>query len=154
MINYVLGFMFDESRKNVVLIHKNRPDILKGKLNGVGGKVETFDKDIYYSMVREYEEETGVTTRPDDWYRFTKILASDSGYGCDFMINCFYCFHDFYYSQSKTVTDEEIEKLNISFLREHAVVHHAHWLIPMAINFKQGIQPKMYLIHSLNHSDL
>jgi 8-oxo-dGTP diphosphatase len=37
---YVLGFLFDPSQKDVVLIKKLKPEWQKGKLNGVGGKIE------------------------------------------------------------------------------------------------------------------
>lgn len=37
---YVCGFLFDRSFENVLLIRKNRPEKQKGRLNGVGGKVE------------------------------------------------------------------------------------------------------------------
>ncbi len=36
---YVVGFMFTEDEKQVVLIEKKRPEWQAGKLNGVGGKI-------------------------------------------------------------------------------------------------------------------
>ena len=42
MINYVLGFATDGQQ--IVLIRKNKPDYMKGKLNGIGGKIEQSER--------------------------------------------------------------------------------------------------------------
>lgn len=64
----VLGFMFDPSRDKVVLIEKDHPDWMVGKLNGVGGKVRAGEPAVT-AMVREFEEETGLVTKETDWQR-------------------------------------------------------------------------------------
>lgn len=38
--HYVAGFMFNEDRTRVALIEKQKPDWQRGKLNGIGGKIE------------------------------------------------------------------------------------------------------------------
>jgi 8-oxo-dGTP diphosphatase len=63
-MNYVCGFMF--AKDKVLLIEKNRPAYLAGKWNGVGGKMEPGEEPIE-AMVREFYEETGILTRPDEW---------------------------------------------------------------------------------------
>ena len=55
---YSLVFMFDE-RDNVALIHKNRPDNLAGKLNGIGGKAEPGES-MLETAIREVREEAAV----------------------------------------------------------------------------------------------
>lgn len=70
---YVVGFMFTPDQKNVVLIHKQRPDWQKDKLNGVGGKIEP-DETPEAAMVREFYEETGVAF--SDWQKFATLRAS------------------------------------------------------------------------------
>lgn len=79
---YVLGFAFmgDE----VVLIEKQRPDWQRGFLNGVGGKVEAFDPYAQEAMTREFLEETGVKTTPQDWVYYARVC------GPDFVIFVFY----------------------------------------------------------------
>lgn len=59
MTTYVVGLIFDALNEHVLLIRKNRPSWQKGKLNGVGGKVETTEIP-YDAMVRECEEECGL----------------------------------------------------------------------------------------------
>jgi 8-oxo-dGTP diphosphatase len=65
MKQYVLGFMFDTKGEWVGLIKKAKPEWQKGRLNGIGGKVEPTDADLNSAMIREFEEETGV--RHEDW---------------------------------------------------------------------------------------
>lgn len=79
---YVCGFMFNNALDKVVLIHKNKPEWQKGKVNGVGGKIERLaapDIDVprflaYESpdvaMAREFREETGYNTEPHEWTLF------------------------------------------------------------------------------------
>lgn len=62
---YVLGFAFTTDGR-VALIRKIKPAWQAGKLNGIGGKVEA-DEDSVSAMVREFREETGVSTPPQAW---------------------------------------------------------------------------------------
>ena len=56
---YVCGIALSEDYRSVVMIKKDRPASLAGKLNFPGGKIEHLEnpKD---SMKREFLEETGV----------------------------------------------------------------------------------------------
>jgi 8-oxo-dGTP pyrophosphatase MutT (NUDIX family) len=56
---YVLGFVMDERKEKIVLIHKNRPDFQAGKLNGLGGKIEEGETPED-AIKREIEEESGL----------------------------------------------------------------------------------------------
>lgn len=75
MIQYVVGLIFDESFENILLIRKNRPDWQKGRLNGVGGKVEE-QETSYEAMVRECEEECGLLLY--NWLLVENFSDSDS----------------------------------------------------------------------------
>ena len=66
MIHYALGFAFNVGLTQVALIEKLKPDWQKGKLNGIGGKVNNFEN-YNLAMVREFEEETGVKTQEGEW---------------------------------------------------------------------------------------
>ena len=57
MKRYVLGFYFDGDR--VLLINKTKPEWQRGKLNGLGGTVESGEAPIL-GMVREFREESGL----------------------------------------------------------------------------------------------
>ena len=70
MQEYVLGFAFtpQDAKGNfkVALIEKLKHDWQKGKMNGVGGKVEHYET-ANKAMPREFEEETGVFIPEHSW---------------------------------------------------------------------------------------
>ena len=66
MTRYVLGFMFDQDHKKVLLVEKTSPAWQAGKFNGVGGKLEDGERAVD-AMVREFREETGIATDEWDW---------------------------------------------------------------------------------------
>lgn len=77
---YVVGFLFDEDERTVVLLRKNRPAWQAGKLNGMGGHVEpgeSFDD----AMVRECQEESGLTLL-QGWTRFAELRGHGMRMGC------------------------------------------------------------------------
>lgn len=63
MQEYVLGFAFtppnNKGEFKVALVEKLKPDWQRGKLNGIGGKVESHET-ANMAMPREFQEETGV----------------------------------------------------------------------------------------------
>ena len=59
MTDYVVGFLFSEDRRQVILINKMHPEWQAGLLNGVGGKVEQGETPEE-AMEREFLEETGM----------------------------------------------------------------------------------------------
>ncbi len=67
-MKYVLGFAFDGDlpETKVLLIRKTKPAWQKGRLNGVGGKIEPGETSIT-AIVREFQEETTIQTQKKDW---------------------------------------------------------------------------------------
>jgi len=57
MTKYAVGFCFDFGWQNVLLIHKQRPEWQRGKLNGLGGHVREGESPSR-AMAREFGEET------------------------------------------------------------------------------------------------
>lgn len=100
MKEYVVGFIFDKDKNQVLLVEKKRPEWQKGCYNGVGGLIEP-DETIRQAMVRECKEECGLDVK--DW----KYLA---------MVSCpnitLYYFKSFldleYMSKFQSCTDETI----------------------------------------------
>lgn len=130
-MNYVLGFAFDKNNPNLIaLLEKQRPERFKGLLNAIGGKIEQNEIPIK-AMIREFKEETGVETTPENWNIFGKIIGSN------FIINCFKT-HDLDLSELKTTTDEEIFITRVSSLKlkKTKVIDNLHWLIPLALDDK------------------
>jgi 8-oxo-dGTP diphosphatase len=105
--DYCLGFLFDEYLDNVVLIKKERPDWQKGKLNGVGGKIEEGEIPAV-AMSREFKEETGVVISVENWSLFGS-MQGDS-----------WCVHLFATSVSSPkvlqLTDEKPAVYNVDLI--------------------------------------
>jgi 8-oxo-dGTP diphosphatase len=75
---YALGFIFDQARDHVLLIQKARPARQRGKLNGIGGKVEEGET-FLQAMIRECWEETGISTeaRGLEWQHFATLIGDN-----------------------------------------------------------------------------
>jgi 8-oxo-dGTP diphosphatase len=128
MQEYVVGFLFDENYQKVVLIQKNKPDWQKGKLNGVGGKIEPGETSMD-AMVREFEEETGLTTLV--WENFASIT------GNGFVVHFFFgqVNEERFYSVRST-TDEKVDIFKVAQIENLNVIPNLRWLIPMALSMK------------------
>lgn len=60
MKKYTLVFAFDLINDKVCLIRKEKPEHMRGLLNGVGGKLEAIDNSFLDCAIREFHEETSV----------------------------------------------------------------------------------------------
>lgn len=136
MKHYVLGFAFN-AHDQLVLIEKQRPEFMKGKLNGVGGKVETFDDGLISAMIREFREEAGVLTTTDQWNYFG--FAGNT----HFIIAMYWTtLTDIQMDDVVSETDEAIILYDIRDLREiygtSRVMHNLGCLVELAISNKNG----------------
>jgi 8-oxo-dGTP diphosphatase len=137
LIEYVCGFYFDHKFKQVVLIWKNKPDWQKGKLNGIGGKIEKGELPIT-SMRREFYEETGILH--NEWIDLITLTGEDWRV-------YFFCsigkINEFEYVETKE--EEEVAKIEIERLLAWDFDHipNLDWLIPMAMNRLQFPEEKM-----------
>ena len=122
MKSYVLGFLFTTDKKHVWLIRKNKPEWQKGKLNGIGGKVEEYKETYLDAMNREFMEEAGISII--EWNGFCNITDDK-----EYEVACYYAFSD---ETPKTMTDEIIFRCEVDKL-PNDVIFNLHWLIPMAL---------------------
>ena len=136
MVSYVLGFLFDDINykgpkgPNVVLIEKARPAWQAGKFNGVGGKIE-LDELPWEAMVREFREETGVSTQASDWRYFTVLNFAD----LDAKLHVFVASDREAFNNVKTMTDEKVVTWQVDLIpNTQLVVPNLKWLIPMAMS--------------------
>lgn len=129
-MKYVLGFVFDKDFNKVVLIKKNKPDWQKGKLNGIGGKIENGEEESD-AMTREFLEEAGVFIHSNNWHNFATLNGSD------FCVECFTAVIN-NFDEIKTMEEEEIYIYNLNEpLGSH--ISNLSWLIPMAKNYYEDI---------------
>lgn len=126
MKDLVLGFRFDEAEQQVVLIRKNRPEWQRGKLNGVGGKVEHGETDVE-AMVREFEEEASLTTYIDEWEEMGDING-------DFGVVSIYKSVGSL-KGIKTNTDERITIVPVSLIHDSdEVIPNLKYIIPYLLH--------------------
>lgn len=102
-INYVVGFAFNKEKTKLLLIQKTKPEWQLGLLNGIGGKIESYDSTPYHAMTREFFEESNLKTIKEDWYFFSKVEHNN------FELNCFVgFFEDTFLNTYESVTEEII----------------------------------------------
>ena len=126
MQTYSVGFAFCED--DVLLIHKLKgPEVVRGRLNGVGGKIEP-DEDPTQCMAREFEEETGLHIEEGRWW--LKVVLTFEG---EQEIVYFFSTHvtDEEALNARSMEIEQIEWCSASRLPEN-VVPNLRWLIPLA----------------------
>src|SRR4030042_6702107 len=121
---YVVGFLFDNTLENIVLIKKEKPEWQKGLLNGVGGKIEK-DETPLKAMVREFEEETSMKVY--NWTEFLTLNAKNC------QVYFFYAIEE-NITNVKTIAKEQIEIHNISTLHYLKTISNLKWLIPMCLD--------------------
>jgi len=119
---YVVGFMFSPSKQTVVLIEKQRPEWQKGKLNGVGGKIEIGEtpRDV---MQREFQEETGIAYW--GWHHFATLRGAGT------VVYVFRAFSELAF-WAETKTDEKV----FAFFPDPlptSVLPNLRFLIPLAL---------------------
>jgi len=123
---YVAGFLFRAEDREVALICKTKPDWQRGKLNGIGGKVEGREG-VGNAMVREFQEETGHLEHR--WTKFCTLQvphASVSFFKCSFGDGAIL----------RSTTEEEVYWFTVESLLSNPfarILPNLRWLIPMAL---------------------
>lgn len=139
--SYVLGFLFLNGKREVVMIRKNKPEWQAGKLNGVGGKIERTDESPLAAMQREWKEETG--EKRDTWEQFLTLNFKAA------KVHCFRAFD--LQSSATTATDEMIVRAQVGTLNCQRVdcifgsiteyiapLANIRWIIPFALSGETG----------------
>lgn len=130
-VRYVVGFSFDKSREFVILIKKNRPEWQRGRLNGIGGKIEPGGETPEQAMVREWAEETNGESTVKDWEH---IALLDEPGACVYFFRCFN--HAVFEGvASGRVTDEDFQNYAVDSLIGRAyVLPNVKWLVPFCLH--------------------
>lgn len=127
MNHFSLGFYFNPTFTEVVLIRKTHPPTQYGKLNGPGGRIESGESG-HDCIVRKFEEETGI--RVPKWDRFA-VLQGEGPYG-EFSVQCFKASG--LLDGIRTKTSEAAYIMPIHTLPELKTVANTKWLIRMALD--------------------
>ena len=138
MQTMVLGFMFSEDLKNVLLLKKSHPEWQAGQLNGVGGKLEPEDKnDPHAAMAREFKEETGMLH--DDWDSFC-VLENEKK---TWRVYIYSAVGEI--TEAKKMEDEEPIVVSVDNLPPQ-IIDNLSWLIPLALD------PAGTSVYAVDHS--
>ena len=122
---YVVGFMFNPAEDAVLLIRKTHPNRQKGKLNGVGGRIDDGESALE-AMRREFLEEVGI--EQSNWQQFCVL-----GDAREWQIHFFWTIGPI--GKAKALTDEPPELHCVASLPKDTIPN-LHWLIPMALSMK------------------
>lgn len=146
MMHYVAGFMFDHSRQRVALIRKQKPAWQRGKLNGIGGKVED-GENVFDAMVRGFAEETGYETTVEQWEQFMRMAGENDGGLGAFRVDFFATVGDL--SMVRTMESEPVEIVwlkDVSAVRAD-MIENLPWLIPLALDYLHDGRPGFVEAH-------
>lgn len=124
-MEYVAGLMFSEDKKTLAMVLKNRPAWQAGLFNAIGGKIEENESPAA-AMAREFREETGVDTLPEQWMFHTRLE------GDGFNVFFYKMFSDKVHAAT-TRESETIHLLNPYALPMN-VIHNLRWLIALALD--------------------
>lgn len=123
--SYVVGFLFNSQKDQVVLIKKIKPAWQKDSFNGVGGKIEEGETPEE-AMQREFFEETGVII--SNWEEFAFLDIPGQTNNSFSRVWFFRSFGDY---QVKTTTEEAVDWYSIKILPR--VLPNLYWLLPLAL---------------------
>lgn len=136
MIEYSAGLLFSEDRRWVALVEKQKPDWQRGKLNAIGGKIESGETP-HDCMVREFAEEAGVQI--DRWESVVVLTGSN------FVVYFFAAFSDLVHSTT-TMEAERIVRRGCSdgHVHDGNLIPNLAVIIPIALD-RSGIQKPVML---------
>lgn len=136
-MNYVVGFAFNNLYTRVLLIKKTKPKWQAGKLNGIGGKIESSEL-AEMAMVREFQEETGVATLAGVWQHFATLTIEGEKPGSHvyFFVTV---LPTLAFRSAKTMTDELVVVFDMDDLPSRATIGNLNYLLPMAKAYSTGI---------------
>jgi 8-oxo-dGTP diphosphatase len=125
MKSYTVGLIFNSALDKVLLMEKNRPAWQKGKLNGIGGRIEEGEQPVE-CMVREAKEEANISSTADEWRHFATLQ------GPSWQVYMFALQYLDKETDAQAMTDEQIAWHNPKALPEHVVMN-ISWLVPLAL---------------------
>lgn len=129
MTAYVAGFLIDPSNETVALIRKGKPEWQRGKLNGIGGKIEPGES-AAEAMRREFNEEAGLDL--DNWELFATVQG-------DWGAVSF--FRSFSVASPRSMESEPVEVHSLEAVPYGECIPNLSWLIPLALYRHDEYEP-------------
>ena len=126
MTGYTVGFIFNSDLTQVALVTKTHPEWQRGRVNGIGGKIEKGESSTA-CIAREVQEESGLSTWPDDWKLVIKMKRPA------IYVDFYAYLHLGAPNEVSTKTEEAINWYSVSRLPK-TVLSNLTWMIPLAID--------------------
>ncbi|PJE64304.1 MAG: hypothetical protein COU90_02535 [Candidatus Ryanbacteria bacterium CG10_big_fil_rev_8_21_14_0_10_43_42] len=126
MKSYTLGFVFNTDLSKVLLMEKQHPDWQRGKYNGIGGKIEE-GEESRACIVREIEEESGLSTEEADWIYIGVLKAEE------YVVDVYALVYMGARTDAVTTTDERVEWFSTVSLPDK-VIPNLRWMVPFALD--------------------
>lgn len=126
MKKYTVGFLFTPDLSKVLLIHKLAPEWQKGKLNGLGGKIESGEGAVT-CFIREITEESGIVLEKK------QVRLMGTLRGIDWHVYVFGAIFQGEIFESRVYEKEKIEWFDVDSLPEKCVPN-LFWVIPFTRN--------------------
>lgn len=127
----VCGLLFNPAKSTVVLIEKDHPDWMAGKLNGVGGKAHA-DETFQQAMEREFAEEAGPEIQ--SWQSFAVKVSPRRDNPNELVRVEFFRAFDMVMYRTVTREREKIVRLDLTDMPYANMVDHLEWLILLALD--------------------
>lgn len=124
MKHYVLGFVFNKSKNQVLLVEKKKPKWQAGHWNGIGGKIEQNDNSPLAAIVRESVEEADVH------FMFDHCITFICPGGTVFVFRAFSKYEKIQFTQKK---DEQLEIWPLNRLPIN-IMANLKWLISICLS--------------------
>lgn len=141
MKTHTLGFIFNPTFSKVLLVEKQRPDWQKGRLNGVGGKIEQGEKSLN-CIVREVREESNLEIQKENWAYVGEIKSSVFLMDVD----VYAAIYGGNLNDAITTTNEIVGWHDIKNLPEK-ILPNINWLVPLAIDKLKNNEFKLCSVH-------
>ena len=123
---YTIGLLFNNDLSKILLVHKEKPEWQKGKINAVGGKFENGETGLD-CIVREVREETSLNTDAHMWSHIG-TLYQDFG-----DMEVFGCIYKGEESDAQKNDHEDIEWFSVDNIPTN-IMENLRWIIPLTLD--------------------
>lgn len=144
MKSFVVGFIFNTTLTRVALVTKTHPEWQKGRINGVGGKIEDGETPEA-AMVREAHEEAGIETVVSDWWEVVTMQRPNVEV---YFFACTVADE----GMIRSMTEEQVAWYDVQTLPTN-VINNLRWMIPLAIDRRSdGTVAEVVITHSADNA--
>jgi 8-oxo-dGTP pyrophosphatase MutT (NUDIX family) len=140
----VLGFMVCLESRRILLQQRIDPERWAGLLNGFGGPMRA-DETPQTAMAREFEEECGIRTLPEDWHHKATLVFGKPD-APDAITHVLVSFGNIYAAQRTEAEHPQTRSLAEGLFREN-VVHDLRWLVPLCLDVRITTPARVELHH-------